>query len=203
VLFLVDQSSSMNEDFGGMTRWEAIQQVFSENEGGALADLAARARVGVTVFSGEAGAGGCPLIAGVSPGTDNRESIAMLVGDAVPLSGSPTDEGILAATRTLLSYQGERWLVLITDGAPDMCSGSDATAARDAAVGAAAAAFQQRVRVVPIGLGNGAPAEFIEQIAKAGAGVAPEQDLGVEPITASNLQELREALEAVAGMVGR
>jgi hypothetical protein len=192
----------MNEDFGGMTRWEAIQQVFSQEEGGALADLAARARIGVTVFSGEAGAGGCPLIAGVSPGTDNRQSIAMMVGDAVPLSGSPTDEGILAATRTLLSYQGERWLVLITDGAPDSCAGGDATAAHNAAVGASAAAFQQGVRVVPVGLGDGAPVAFIEQIAKAGAGVAPEEDLGVELITASNLQELRGALEAVARMVG-
>jgi hypothetical protein len=128
--------------------------------------------------------------------------IAMMVNDAVPLSGSPTDEGILAGTRTLLSYQGERWLVLITDGAPDTCTGPDAAAAHDAAVGAAAAAFQQRVRVLPVGMGDDAPVEFIEQIAKAGAGVAPQEDAEVHAFRASNLGELRQALADVAGLVG-
>ena len=201
ILFLVDQSSSMGEDFGGMSRWDAIQQLFSDDESGPLADLATRARIGITIFSGEAGAGGCPLIAGSSPGTDNLEMISSVVNGAEPLNGSPTDEGIRAAARTLEPYQGDRWVVLITDGAPGSCAGADAGTARDAAVGAAAAAFAQRVRVVPVALGDETPADFIEQIAKAGSGVGVDAALESEPLRARDLEELRQALERVAEMV--
>lgn len=202
VLFLVDQSRSMNDDFGGMSRWEAVQQVFSVDEDGAVADLAERARIGITMYSGEADDGGCPLIAGTSPVTNNRDSLDMLVKDAVPVSESPTDEGILAAAQTLASYRGERWIVLLTDGAPTSCDGTDVATAHDAAVGAAAAAFAQRVRLAPIGLGDGVPERFLQEVAKAGAGVAVGDDVEMNVGTARNLEELRQALDEFADRVG-
>lgn len=202
VMFLVDQGSSMDGDFGGVSRWQAVQQLFSLSDNGVLAELAGRARTGITLFSGDQGSGGCPLIAGVSPGTDTREQLDTLVNDAKPLSGAPIDAGIEAAGRTLAPYKGERWLVLLTSGAPTQCDSSTGTPADEAAVGAAAAAFAQRIRVVPIALGDEVPQEFLQKIARAGAGMAPNDNTTIDVSVTHNAEELRQALEQLAARVG-
>lgn len=203
VIFVIDQSESMGEDFGGITRLEAVAQAFAENgQGTALGDLSQRALIGASLVSGSAGEGGCPLKAGISPGADNLDQISGLLSEAEPLSGAPIGSALDDAISTLNVFPGNRLVVLITDGVPTSC---DSSVSQDLieqeSIGEALAGFVRRIETRVISLGGDASEDYLRRLANSGAGIPPSEqvDPSREPELwmTSNVEELKAAIEEV------
>lgn len=207
VIFVVDQSESMSDEFGVNTKWDAIADVFSENGPGvALNSLSERALIGLSLFSGSPGESGCPLKAGTSPGAGNLGSIASIVEGAGPLTGAPVGDAIDGATTTLAVYPGSRTIILITDGLPGSCNpNASAADALEETLGQILVAYTRRVYTKVIAIGDDAPSDYLQSIANAGEGIPPSSEPGTytdaEYWQASNPAELEAAIEAAIAQV--
>lgn len=177
VLLLIDQSGSMTEDFGNTDRWQAVYDALLDPQDGLVAELEGQIRFGMalyTSFEGNEG-GECPVITATAPAMNNYGPIADSYEASKPEDETPTGEAIAAVTPTLVMdpSEGNKIIVLATDGEPDTCAEPNPQNGQGESVAATAAAFEQGVRLYVISVGNEVSDEHLQDVANAGVGAGP------------------------------
>ncbi len=208
VMLVLDRSTSMfksslpNGGFSGTfgtfeDRWEGLRAAV-----GGLEPYSKDVQFGALTYTGYQN-GTCPELQGgdIPIATNNFADILALLPantEAIPdkASETPTAESMQAGIDALLAVEAEgpKYLVLITDGLPDMCAGNPELinkgpwCSHDPAFAVAQAAFAQGIKTYVIGmLGNpsdeneaAAGEYFLNGIAHAGQGLElepPTEDL--------------------------
>ena len=212
VMLLVDQSSSMTIDFGGVTRWNAVRGALMDVNGGIVKSLENDVRFGLALYTRQGpfpqGADTCPRLPTIAAAISNHTQINDFYKNENPIQGTPTGEsidkligrkgGVLVdgGFASLLS-PGPKVLVLATDGEPDTCAnGDDVTNGRLLAVSAAQAAFQAGIRTYVIAVGDSIAAAHLKEMANAGAG-QPLATGTATPFTTGNRQEFVNAMNEI------
>ena len=215
VMLVLDRSTSMfksslpNGGYSGASfgsfedRWEGLRAAVA-----GLEPYSKDVQFGAITYTGYQN-GTCPELQGadIQVATDNFADILALLPpntEAIPdqASETPTAESMQAALDALLAVpaDGPKYLVLITDGLPDMCAGNPELinkgvwCSHDPAFAVAQDAFAQGVTTYVIGLlGNPSDANeaeageyFLNGIAHAGQG------LDVEPYPEDNLHCIQQ-----------
>jgi len=204
---VIDRSGSMNDDFGGSSRWDATKQTLIDPADGIVSELQSQIRFGVTLYSNPNG-NQCPDIEALAPQLDAADEITTLLDGTMPDGDTPTGESIEIITADLLAddWEGEKIIVLTTDGEPDTCeepepmSDREVAAARGAAVDAVTNAYDQGIRTFVISVGDDVGEDHLQDIANAGQGVA-DGDPDATFYVANNTDALVAAFqEIIAGV---
>jgi hypothetical protein len=222
VMLLIDRSTSMfapNLPNGSSPtvgtypdRWEAMRAAVSE-----LEQFSSEVQFGVMTYTGFNQGNGdesCPTLQGEDfpVAVDNFAALKAMLPDsatAIPSAKSetPTGEAISAAAAVLATVpsDGPKYIVLITDGLPEMCGYFDhgVFCGADPTIAATQAAFAQGIQTYVIGIGFDLGND--SQEATAGEyllnGVAyAGQGLAVPP--SSNLDQFRPCLSGEAQVRG-
>ncbi len=175
VLLLIDQSGSMTTKFGDTDRWQAVYDALLDPQDGLVPDLEDDIRFGMalyTSFDGNEG-GECPVITATAPALNNYMAIAASYDASEPADETPTGESIAAVTPSLVMdpSDGNKIIVLATDGEPDTCGEPNPQNGQQASVDAAAAAFAQGVRTYVISVGDEVSDQHLQDVANAGVGI--------------------------------
>jgi hypothetical protein len=206
VQLVVDQSGSMSEDFGGATRWDAMYNTLVGPANGVVTRLQSDVRFGLTLYTGEGPT--CPVTSGLSPQLDAVDEITAALDATGPSSDTPTGESLVIATQTLVddTWEGDKVLLLVTDGEPDTCAVPNPTtdmerdAARAVAIDAVVAAHDMGIRTFVVSVGTEVAQAHLQDIANAGVGNGPN-DPDAPFYVANNQGELVDAVdEIIAGV---
>jgi hypothetical protein len=220
VLVVLDQSSSMNEQFPppinladppNPTRWDSIKRALVDPSTGVLEQYESELRLGLMLFSGDGGfaAGECPLLtsAPVTAGglidfdVGNFDAISAVLSPAEPIEDTPTSESLEAAARALEAFDapGSKRIVLCTDGEPDTCENPAANfdpASVERTVDTVSSIYDRGIRTEIVAVGFDTDS-FAQAVANAGAGAGPT---GAAPYYAPVDQaELVAAFESILG----
>jgi len=212
VILIVDQSGSMDQDFGGDgSRWNVLRDFLLEQPDGLIDDLQSQVSFGLAMYSARSDDNGqpdgeCPLVTTVAPALDNFAAIEAAYRAAEPIDDTPTGDSIEKILADLnLGTDPDAMVsptvfVLATDGEPDRCEELDpqTDAAKDEAIAAVQHAFTLGVRTFVISVGNEVGADHQQAIANAGLGRTPG-DPDAEYWVAGDDQSLRDALRQVVG----
>lgn len=173
VMLLIDRSTSMFASSlpdGGSPavgihpdRWEALRAAVD-----LLEPYSSEVQFGVMTYTGynpeRVSLTACPEIQGedIQVATDNFAQIQAALppsAQAIPgaKSETPTAEGLAAATTALAAVptDGPKYIVLVTDGIPEMCNVFDrgAWCGSDPTIAAVQAAYAQGIQTIVIGIG--------------------------------------------------
>jgi len=213
VMLLIDQSGSMDLRFGPLgTRWDILREAIVEPETGLLAWLDQSAEVGLMLYTsldGFEGGGACPMITRVDVQVGSVEKVrgAYLAEEPEPEGDTPTGEGIDQAVIQLARVGGAapKYILLLTDGAPDTCAQPDPQNGMPQAIDAAERAFAQGIRVITVGVSQELSGQNLQRMANAGAGKPPElrygQDADAEPPLSAN-NDPRQLADQLKGVIG-
>jgi hypothetical protein len=169
VLILLDRSGSMDTADGAGTRYQTVSTLLSN----LVTDYAAHVRFGYQEMPDRQGCGTTPLAAGccaspplVGIADGNVQQMTAAIASALPMDGdTPTAASLQAALvyfATLADGIDNRYVLLVTDGAPNctgaglLSSGADVTSAACAdALFQVNALVALGVRVMVVGVGQG------------------------------------------------
>lgn len=219
VWLVLDGSGSMNEDFGGQTRWEALRAALMD-AGGVVESLQHSVRFGMVLYSGNdmnnndpAPTGECFQLVTVQPALDNyaalfAQYLAKELGgwtstdralDSVVTNLPVTNQDMLDAA------PGPVYVVLATDGAPnDHCTGDTrsgrgggsqfdpVTAQRVLDVVGRGAQMGMQMFVISLAGGDADLAAHLEQVASLGG-------TGQPPFSPANKDGLVASLQQIIG----
>jgi hypothetical protein len=210
VILIVDQSSSMEEEFDNGSRWDVLRDFLLEEPNGLISDLQSQVHFGLAMYSAESGGtaplpiGECPMVTTVAPAPDNYAAIADVYGNAEPIEDTPTGDSIDRVVEDLGLNDPDMdenpvVFVLATDGEPDRCEELDPQNGQEEAIAAVERAYTLGIRTFVISVGEGElSAEHQQDIANAGLGRQPG-DADAEYWVAGNDQTLRDALTSIVG----
>jgi hypothetical protein len=178
LVLLVDQSLSMEEDFGGDTRWNVITNVLIDPNTGIVPQFAAAMRLGLTLYTsidGNTTGNECPMLTEVAPALDNAAPIEMVLGMSMPVGETPTGESLDVVWQQLdaLDVPGRKYIVLATDGEPDTCAVPNPQEGQPESLAAAQAAFAAGIETFIISVGADVSMAHLQEMANAGQGVLP------------------------------
>ena len=175
VMLLIDQSGSMTEDFGGTDRWQAVYDALLDQDDGLVPGLQDEIRFGMALYTGFDGGRECPVITATNPELNNYAAINASYENSKPEDETPTGDSLEAVTPTLVMdpTEGNKIIVLATDGEPDTCAEPTPQNGQDESVDAARKAFDQGVRTYVISVGDDVSDEHLQDVANAGVGVGP------------------------------
>jgi hypothetical protein len=208
VILIIDQSSSMNADFGDSDRWNALRDSLLARPDGLIASLESQVQFGLTLYSaisdndGNA-IGECPMLTNVDLALNNYDAINRVYGPADWIEDTPTGDAIDAVLDRLLSVPDPdpdpTIFIVATDGEPDRCEELDPQNGQGEAIAAVDRAFENNIRTYIISVGRGVvSAEHLQDMANAGlgggAGDAPYWEAGDDA-------GLRDALTEIVGGV--
>jgi hypothetical protein len=209
VILIVDQSSSMDEEFDNGTRWNVLRDFLLE-ENGLIEDLQSQVHFGLALYSAESGGmnpepiGECPMVTTVAPAANNYAAIEQAYRAAEPIEDTPTGDSIDRIIDDLDlgtdpdNEQDPVVFVLATDGEPDQCESLDPQNGQAEAIAAVERAYGLGIRTFVISVGDELSVEHQQDIANAGLG----RGAGDEPAeywVAGNDQTLRDALTSIIG----
>jgi hypothetical protein len=208
VLLLVDQSGSMNAEFGTSDRWQTLRTALMTPGMGVVDTLQAQVRFGLALYSGVQGEP-CPVITQVAPAMNNYPPIdaAYPVPTDAILDNTPTGESIDAASMILQNVQelGQKVIVLATDGDPDTCAEPNSNGTqppREMSLDAATRAFQNGVFTFVISVAADADQMHLQELANVGQGY-PRNDAMNRMYLANDQAQLAAAFQTiVAGVRG-
>jgi hypothetical protein len=171
LMLLVDQSGSMNDDFGGDTRWNVITDVLINPQTGIVPQFDDSIRLGLTLYT-SVDVDTCPMLIEVDPAIGNAAAIDTTMSTAVPIQETPTGESLDVVWQKLdaLDVPGRKYIVLATDGEPDTCADPDANGQAES-VAAATAAYAAGIETFVISVGDDVSAAHLQDMANAGQGV--------------------------------
>jgi hypothetical protein len=209
VLLLIDQSSSMNEDFDdNKDRWNTLRDTLLDRDSSVLSKLQNEVRFGMVLYSSENGnedGATCPLLeSSAEIKLGNFDDMRRLLDGADPVDDTPTAESVIAVTAQLeaIDEPGQKFIVLATDGEPDTCDNPDAQntqtaadAAKAGSIAAVTAAFEKGITTRVISVGDEVGADHLKALAVAGSG----GDDSAEAFTALNTEALEEAFTSIIG----
>lgn len=176
IQLVVDQSGSMEQDFGGQSRWNAIVQTLIAPGDGIVTDLQSEIRFGLTLYTNEGNQ--CPTLQELAPQLDAADEVTTVLEANAPAGDTPTGESLQAALMTLQAdrWEGDKILLLATDGEPDTCAvpnpmtDEEISMARGMAVTAVEDAYAADVRTFVVSVGTEIAEEHLQDLANAGAG---------------------------------
>lgn len=217
VELLLDESSSMSADYGGVTRLEAMRAALVDPTNGVVARLANQVVFGVTLYTGTGAA--CPDLKTQARALNNFQPIRTLLNGAPPKSNTPTGASIDAVVASFAANPpangSPKIIVLATDGLPDTCSDpnppqqTDPTkpqdprqlAANATTVQAAQRAFMAGIRLYFLFIGEATQARnHPQEMANAGAGLDPVSGRA-QFFVATNATDLTQAFNTIIGGV--
>ena len=201
VQLVIDQSGSMNRDFGGVQRYDAVETALIDDTDGVVTALQDRVIFGATLYTS---ARTCPGLKSVPRALNNRDDIAALLAANGPANDTPTGESVQAVvndfTRTPPPAGSPKVIVLATDGEPDLCSDGDANG-RPASVAAAQAAFRAGITLYVLSVGTEIGTAHLQEVANAGVGRAPTDPNKAPFFVANNPTELSSKLQEIIGNI--
>ena len=206
VIVIVDQSSSMNQDFGGSSRWDSLRDSLLDPGDGLIATLEDQVRFGLALYSAEAEGGSagppigaCPQLTEVRAMVGNYEAIRDVYQAADPIDETPTGDSIDAVLDGWLATPDRPTdptiFILATDGEPDRCEELNPQRGQDEAIAAVERAFGNDIRTFVISVGSDVSTAHLQAVANAGLGVGG----GAEFWVAGDDEGLRDALTAIIG----
>jgi hypothetical protein len=176
---VVDQSGSMDEMFGTVTRWEAMRTTLIGMQAGVVTDLQSEIRFGLSLYNNPQGDGPCPVVDTIAPQFDAADPITTVLDASGPEGDTPTGESLELALQTLMedNFDGPKFLLLATDGEPDTCEVPDPmtdmerATVRNRVITAVETAYAADVRTFVISVGTELAEEHLQDVANAGQGV--------------------------------
>ncbi len=203
LVLLVDQSGSMDSDFAGQPRWDAIYETLMDPVDGVVVSLQSQVRFGLTLYTSVDGfAGGeCPMLSTVDPALDNHDAIDAVFGPANPVDETPTGESLAAVAEALAAFQadGPKGIVLATDGEPDTCAQPNPQEGQGVSLDAAAQAFDLGITTFIISVGDEVGADHLQEMANVGVGKDPNDPMPAPYYQALDAQQLVDAFEEIIG----
>ncbi len=203
LVLLVDQSGSMNSDFSGQPRWDAIYETLMDPADGVVATLDSQVRFGLTLYSSEDGfeGGECPLLTTVAPALDNFGAIDGMFAPADPIDETPTGESLAAVAVQLADFaaDGPKGIVLATDGEPDTCEQPNPQEGQPQALAAAEQAYELGITTYIISVGDDVGADHLQEMANVGVGKAPDDPMPAPYYQALDAMQLVDAFEEIIG----
>lgn len=183
IYVLVDQSQSMFEatDFWNKLKTGVLP---------VIEQLAPDVRFGFGTYTGTNAA-----CTGLTPGAPIAENNYTAIETAYNSLGlvnggqTPTPLAILQAKDVLLAdpSPGDRFILLVSDGAPDFCDDPDPKCGYDALIAAMQVAYSEGVRTLVFGIENtGVTQATFDYFAQAGMGELPNMPEGVNPNSGMN-----------------
>jgi hypothetical protein len=174
LVFVVDQSLSMEQDFGGDTRWNVITNVLVDPNTGIVPQYASEMRLGLTLYSWDSmGGGECPALTEVAPALGNAAAIEMTMNNSAPLGETPTGESLEVVWQQLDAFPepGRKFIVLATDGEPDTCAVPNPQEGQPESLAAVSAAYAAGIETFIISVGAEVSEGHLQEMANAGQGV--------------------------------
>lgn len=181
VQLLLDQSGSMNDPYGGGTRWDALRKSLVDDTNGVVKKLEGQVVFGATLYSGRDPAGTvCPELSSKPRALNNFAAIKQLL-QVQPIVNTPTAPSIDAVVKDFHDNppaEGSVPIILLaTDGLPDTCTvknpgnQQEQDAANLTSVQAAQRAYAAGIKLFFLFIGNDAAGNHPQQMANAGAGL--------------------------------
>lgn len=203
LVLLVDQSGSMNADFSGQSRWDAMYETLMDPANGVVTTLESQVRFGLTLYTSENGfeGGECPVLTTVEPALDNFADINDVFEPADPRDETPTGESLAAVAQQLADFQadGPKGIVLATDGEPDTCDQPNPQEGQPESLQAAAEAFNLGITTYIISVGDDVGADHLQEMANVGVGKAPDDAMPAPYYQALDAMQLVDAFEEIIG----
>lgn len=199
IMVLVDQSGSMDADFGNGTRWSVMRNELLDENDGIIRTLHDDVRMGLALYSSENGyeGGTCPMISKVEAEFGNYDAMRSLYDSSEPIDDTPTGESLLAVAEQLekvyVNHATPKAIVLATDGHPDTCEQPDPENGQQKSINAAHAAFDMGIRTYVISVGDEIGEDHLQDMANAGAGL----DSGAKFYRALDNGQLYEAFSDI------
>lgn len=187
VQLLLDQSGSMNDPYGGTTRWQALRNALIDPTSGVVKNLASKVVFGATLYSARSSNNvnqpPCPLLASTPARALNNFNAVQSLLQVNPIQDTPTAPSIDAVVADFAArpaMQGSPPIILLaTDGLPDTCqnpnpaNATEQAAANLTSVQAAQRAYAAGIKLFFLFVGNDAAGDHPQQMANAGAGLDP------------------------------
>lgn len=215
VVMLIDQSGSMDQQFGNGNRWNVLRDALIDKSTGIISTLESKVRFGLALYTSVGGFGSdmppktCPIITAVPPALNNYAAITAKYLPDDWKGDTPTGESIEAAVKILdgVSEEGPKVLVLATDGEPDTCAdpnpgdqmGHDV--ARALSVSNVQNAFAKKITTYVISVGNEVGKDHLRAVANAGQGLAVDVDTTNRYYLANDQAELAAAFDSIVAGV--
>jgi hypothetical protein len=176
VILLLDQSGSMSNDFGSDSRWDAMVESLLNEETGLVGMNEDKINFGLSLFTSDKGFSGgtCPQLTEVGAASFNFNNIENTLLNSGPEGDTPTGESLAAVAAALAadtSIEGEKIIILATDGEPDTCDQPNPQEGQEVAVAAAEAAFADGIETRVISVGDDVGASHLQDMANAGTGL--------------------------------
>jgi uncharacterized protein YegL len=186
VVLLIDRSASMSEEDldvanPGVTRWDALKTGLLD-PAGAIASLQDQVRLGVVFYAGGSRGGECPVLDQggeppvlMPPRTGLLPDLTTYFQPLDTLPDTPTGESVAATAAELAAFTepGPKFIVLATDGEPDLCADRQEPSGRDQSLAEVTAAHAAGITTFVISVGADVALEHLSQIANAGQGLPP------------------------------
>jgi hypothetical protein len=214
VALLIDRSASMStEDLDpanpGVSRWDALKTALLD-PAGAIGLLESQVRFGVVFYAGGSGGGTCPVLdQGGEPPTLMPPRTGILADfttyfqplDTLP--DTPTGESVAFTAAELAAFteMGPKFIVLATDGEPDLCEDRQEPSGRDMSLAEVTAAHEAGITTFVISVGTDVAQTHLSELANAGQGF-PAADMPATPrfFQVTTQQALADAfLEIITG----
>lgn len=211
VALLIDRSGSMSsEDLdpanAGVSRWDALKSALLD-PAGAVGALENQVRFGVIFYAGGQRNATCPVLdEGGDPATLMPPRTGLLADftayfqplDTLP--DTPTGESVAHTAAELAAFTepGPKFIVLATDGEPDLCDDRQEPSGRDRSLAEVTAAFEQGITTFVISVGTDVAQAHLSEIANAGQGFPPS-DMPATPrfFQVTTQQALADAFEKI------
>lgn len=205
VVLVIDQSGSMRLDFGGVSRWIALEQALTDATTGLVTTLDDDVQFGAVMYTDDPDFLGCPDVVTLDGAMPSIGAVRSMFSVNVPAGNTPTGDTlayVLANRATLFAEggpaTGDEVVILATDGEPGTCAdGADVTGGRALSVASTQAAFDAGIRTYVLSVGTEVANMHLADVADAGVGVGPG-DPPAPYWVATDATSLRTAIEAIA-----
>ncbi len=174
VMLLIDQSGSMDSNFGGSDRWNTVRDALMNPSTGIVKTLENEVRFGLALYTGKGNSGNsCPSLVEVNISLGNYAAIKAVYDQEQPENDTPTGESIDEVVKTLVPYKepGPKVIVLATDGEPDTCAVPNPQNGQPESIKAAQDAFKAGIETYVISVGQGVSLNHLQDMANAGKGL--------------------------------
>ncbi|HEX6274899.1 MAG TPA: vWA domain-containing protein [Polyangiaceae bacterium] len=189
VALLIDRSASMSEEDldvanPGVTRWDALKMALLD-PAGAIASLEQTVRFGVVFYAGgQSRQGGvCPVLDQggeppvlMPPRTGILTDFTSYFQPLDTLPDTPTGESVAFTAGELAAFTepGPKFIVLATDGEPDLCDDRQEPSGRDRSLAEVTAAHAADITTFVISVGADVAETHLSELANAGQGFPPD-----------------------------
>lgn len=201
VVLLIDQSGSMDADFGTGDRWTSVYDALLDPVDGVVAKLQGGVRFGMTLYTSAGGndGGTCPMLQEVNPALDNYEALNTLYSGNSPQGDTPTGESLTPVADLLAAdlEPGPKVIVLATDGEPDSCAVPNPQEGQPEATAGAEYAYLLGVETYVISVGGQVSAEHLQHMANAGVGLPIDGNQNAPYYEALDPQSLVDHFETI------